>query len=66
MKIKNVEELAANLHDKSKNIIQITNLKPALNCGLFYEKDAWLKSYISVHVAKAEEKKQNMNLTKMF
>ena len=34
MKIEKVEKLVANLHDKSKYVIQIQNLKQALNKGL--------------------------------
>ena len=34
MKIKKVEKLVANLHDKAKYGIHITNLKQALNNGL--------------------------------
>ena len=31
MKIENVEKLVANIHDKTKNVIGIRNLKQALN-----------------------------------
>ena len=38
MKIKKVEKLVANLHDKTKYIIHIRNLKQALNHGLVLRK----------------------------
>ena len=34
MKIGKVENLVANLHDKTEYVIHIRNLKQALNCGL--------------------------------
>ena len=36
MKIKQVEKLAANLHDKSQYDIHIRNLKPALINGFYF------------------------------
>ena len=54
MKIEKVEKLVANLHDKTKCVIHIRNLKQALNYGLILKKvhrvikfnqNAWLKSY---------------------
>ena len=38
MKIKKVEELVTNLHDKTEYVIHIRNLKQALNHGLFLQK----------------------------
>ena len=38
MKIKNAEKFAANLHDKTEYIIDIRNLKQALNHGLVLKK----------------------------
>ena len=38
IKIKNVEKFAANLHDKTEYIIDIRNLKQALNHGLVLKK----------------------------
>ena len=35
MEIEKVEKLAANLHNKTKYVIHIRNLKQALNNGLF-------------------------------
>ena len=57
MKIEKVEKLVANSHDKTEYVIQIRNLKQALNRGLFLKKlhriigfkqKAWLKSYIGI------------------
>ena len=38
MKIEKVESLVANLHDKTEYVIQIRNLKQALNHGLVLKK----------------------------
>ena len=38
MKIEMVEQLAANLHDKTEYVIHIRNLKQALNHGLVLKK----------------------------
>ena len=38
MKIENAEKLEANLHDKAKYVIQIRNIKHALNHGLVLKK----------------------------
>ena len=38
MKIRKVEKLVANLHDKNEYIINITNLKQVLNHGLVLKK----------------------------
>ena len=38
MKIEKVKKLVANLHDKTKYVIQIRNLKQALNHGLVLKK----------------------------
>ena len=38
MKIEKVEELAANLHDKTEYVIHMRNLKQALNYGLAFKK----------------------------
>ena len=35
MKVKKVEKLLANLHDKTRYLIHIGNLKQTLNRGLF-------------------------------
>ena len=58
MKIEKVEKLLANLHDKSKYIIHIRNLKQPLNHGSVLEKvhsvikfnqNSWLKPYINMN-----------------
>ena len=58
MKIEKVEKILANLHDKTKYIIQIRNLKQSLNHGLLFTKvqrviklnqNAWLKPYIDIN-----------------
>ena len=58
-KIKIVEKLVANLHDKTEYVIRIRNLKQALNHGLVLKKfhrmikfnqNAWLKPYIDMNV----------------
>ena len=57
MKIEKVEQLVANLHDKTEYIIHIRNLKEALNHELVlkniykvikFNQNAWLKSYIDM------------------
>ena len=73
MKIEKVEKLVTNLHDKTKYVIHIRNLKRALNHGLilkrfhrvikFHEK-AWLKSDMSTKLRK--DKIQKIILTKIF
>ena len=40
MKIEKVEKLAANLHDKTEYVINIRNLKQALNHGLVSKKNS--------------------------
>ena len=53
MKIEKVRKLLANLHDKTEYVMQIRNLKPALNHGLVSKKvhrvnkfnqNVWLKT----------------------
>ena len=57
MKIERVEKLVANLHDKTKYVIHIRNLKQALNHRLVLKKfhrnikfkqKAWLKPYFVI------------------
>ena len=57
MKIKKVEKLVANLHDKTEYAIHMRNLKQALDHRLVFKKvhrvirfnqNAWLKSYIDM------------------
>ena len=40
MKIEKVEQLVANLHDKTEYVIHMTNLKQALNHGLVFQKSS--------------------------
>ena len=58
MKIEKVEKLLTNLHDKTKYVIHIRNIKQALHRGLVLEKvhkvikfnqNAWLKPYIDMN-----------------
>ena len=67
MKIKKVEKLVANLHDKTEHVICIINLKQALNNELLLKKihrvikfnqNAWLKPYIDL---KTDPKKKAKN-----
>ena len=58
MKIEKVEKFVANLHDKTKYVIHIRNLKQALHQGLVLKKvdrviklnqNAWLNPYIDMN-----------------
>ena len=58
LRLKKVEKLVANLHGKTEQVIQIRNLKQALNHGLVLEKvhrvikfnqNACLKPYIDMN-----------------
>ena len=58
MKIKKVEKLVANFHDKTEYVIHIRNLKQALSHRLVvkrfhrvikFNQNAWLKSYIDMN-----------------
>ena len=57
MRIKKVEKLVANLHDKNEFVIHIRNLKQSLNHGLILKKvdwgikfnqKTWLKTYFNM------------------
>ena len=57
MKVEKVEKFEANLHDKTKYVIRVKNLKQALNHGLVLKKvhriirldqNAWLSPYIDM------------------
>ena len=74
MKLKKLEKLVTNLHDKTEYFIPIRNLKQALNHGLILKKvhgvikfnpKAWLKSYIDMNT-KLKIKKQKIILRKTF
>ena len=58
MKTEKVEKLVANLNEKTEYVINIINLKHALNHGLLlkkvhrvikYNQNAWLKQYINMN-----------------
>ena len=58
MKIEKVENVVANLHDKTEYFIGVRNLKEALNHGLIlrkvhkviqYNQNAWLKPFINMN-----------------
>ena len=68
MKIKKVEKLVTNLHDKTEYVIHIRHLKQALNHGLILEKvhrvikfnqNAWLKPYIDMNTKLRQKAKNN-------
>ena len=72
MKIENGLKLVANLHDKEEYVIQIRNLKQALNHELVlknvhrvinFNQDAWLKPYIDMNT---ELRKKKDFRTKIF
>ena len=67
MKIEKVEKILANLHDKTKYVIQIRNLKQSLNHGLVFTKvqrviklnqNAWLKPYIDINTGLTKNSKK--------
>ena len=58
MKIEKFENLLANLHDKTEYVLHLSNLKEALNYGLFFKtvcrlikfnQNDWLKPYIDMN-----------------
>ena len=68
MKIENVEKLLTNLHDKSEYVIDIRNLKQALNHGLVlknvhrvihFNQKAGLKPYIDMNTKLRQKAKNN-------
>ena len=68
MKIETVEKLVTNLNDKTEYVIQIRNLKQALNHRLILEKvhrvikfnqKAWLKPYIDMNTNLRQKVKNN-------
>ena len=73
MKTEKVEKLVANLHDKTEYVIQMINLKQALNHGLVLRQahkviklneNAWLKPYIDTE--KKLRKKAKYDFEKDF
>ena len=68
MKIGKVEKLVANLQDETEYVIDIRNLKQALNHGLVLKKvqsdqNAWLNPYINMNLDLPEP---NYRTTKFF
>ena len=68
MRVKKVEKLAANLHDKAEYVVHIWNLKQALNHGLIFKKihraikfnqKAWRKPYIDMNTELRQNAKNN-------
>ena len=65
MKTEKVEKLVANLHDKTEEIINLRNLKQALNHRsalkrfkvIKFNQNAWLKLYIGMYTDLKESKK---------
>ena len=76
MQIEKVEQLVANLHDKTEYAIHIRNLKQELNHELVFKKvhkliklnqNVWLKPYIDmVNDLRKKAKKKKMILKKIF
>ena len=76
MQIEKVEQLVANLHDKTEYAIHIRNLKQELNHELVFKKvhkliklnqNVWLKPYIDmVNDLRKKAKKKKKNLKKIF
>ena len=68
MKIKKVEKLVANLHDKTEYVIHIRNLKQALNHELVLKKvhkvirfnqNDWVKTYIDMNTELRNKEKND-------
>ena len=75
IKIKKVEKLVANLHDKTKYVIHIRNLKQALNHGLVLKKihrmirlnqNFRLKSYIDMNIDLGKKAKQDFKKARIY
>ena len=73
MKIKKVEKLLANLHDKTEYVIHIWNLKQALNDGfvvkkvrrvIMFNQNLWL-NFSNIDINTDLRKKQEMILKKI-
>ena len=73
MEIEKVEKLATNLHDKNEYVMQIKNLKQALNNELVLKKlhrvikfnqKAWFKSHTDMNTCLI--KKQKMTFKNIF
>ena len=68
MKLKKVEKLATNLHDKTEYVIHIKNLKQALNHGLIlknvhrvikFNQKTWLNPYTIMTTKLGQKAKNN-------
>ena len=67
MKIEKVAKLVPNLYEKTEYVIQIKNLRQALNHGLVkklhrivnFNQKAWLKSYIFISTELRKKAKSN-------
>ena len=68
MWIEKVEKLVSDLHDKTEHVIQIRNLKQALDHGLVLEnvhrvikfnQNTWLKPYIDMNTDLREKAKND-------
>ena len=68
-RLKKVEKLVTNLHDKNEYVIHIRNLKEVLNHRLILKKfnrvikfnqENWLKTYIKMNVELRQEAKINL------
>ena len=71
MKTEKVEELVSNIHDKTKYVILIRNLKQTLNHDLGlkkvhrvikFNKNAWLKPYIAMNTKLRKKAKNNFEI----
>ena len=70
-----IEKLVANLHDKTKYVIHIRNLKQALNHGLVLKKihrmirlnqNFRLKSYIDMNIDPGKKAKQDFKKARIY
>ena len=70
-----IEKLVANLHDKTKYVIHIRNLKQALNHGLVLKKihrmirlnqNFRLKSYIDMNIDLGKKAKQDFKKARIY
>ena len=67
LRLKKVEKLVTNLHDKTEYVIHKRNLKQALNHGLVlkivhrvisFNQDEWLKAYIEMNTELIQKAKK--------
>ena len=71
MKIEKVEKLVAHLHDKTKYVIHIKNLKQTLNHelvlkkvhrGIEFNQNVWLKPYIDINTDLRKKQKRILKI----